>query len=263
MVVNARDAMPHGGHLTVAVDAVSTLPAVRRHEPIDGNFLTVSVTDTGTGIQADKIGRIFEPFFTTKDIGKGTGLGLSQVYGFAKQSGGDIDVTSEPGYGATFTLYLPSAVPEGLAPPDVSSDITDPTLPGCVLVVEDNQQVREAAVQLLEDLGYTTAWAADATSALKLIGDDPDRFDVVFSDVVMPGPMDGVDLLREVRRRVPALPVILATGYSDVLAQGGSETFEFLRKPYSIEALSQLIRKVQRRRLARHVTLDSYRSDPP
>jgi DNA-binding NtrC family response regulator len=117
-------------------------------------------------------------------------------------------------------------------------------------VVENDQQVREAAVQLLEDLGYITAWAVDATGALKLIEDDPDRFDVVFSDVVLPGPMDGIDLLREVRQRVPSLPVIMATGYSGVLTESGSETFELLRKPYSIEALSQLIRKVQRQRLA-------------
>ncbi len=252
MVVNARDAMPDGGRLIVGLRSVSELPAVRHHKAIEGAFAAMSVTDTGVGIASDKIGRIFEPFFTTKEVGKGTGLGLSQVFGFAKQSGGDIDVTSEPGYGATFTLYLPSVAPETPAVAKTSPEEAGGSPLGCVLVVEDNQQVREAAVQLLEDLGYTTAWAADGTSALKLIEDDPDRFDVVFSDVVMPGPMNGVDLLREIRGRVPALPVILATGYSDVLAQGGgSQSFELLLKPYSIEALSQLIRKVQRQRLAR------------
>jgi signal transduction histidine kinase/CheY-like chemotaxis protein len=250
LVVNARDAMPEGGRLTVALHAVSALPALRTHKSVESRFAAVSVIDTGEGIPSDKIGRIFEPFFTTKGVGKGTGLGLSQVFGFAKQSGGDVDVNSEPGYGATFTLYLPSVVPDASAPPDPSPESSDRTLPGCVLVVEDNQQVREAAVQLLQDLGYTTAWAADATSALKLVENDPDRFDVIFSDVVMPGPMDGMDLLRAVKQRVPGLPVILATGYSDALAQGGNEAFELLRKPYSIEALSQLIRKVQRRRLA-------------
>jgi signal transduction histidine kinase/CheY-like chemotaxis protein len=252
MVVNARDAMPDGGRLIVGLRSVSELPAVRHHKAIEGAFAAMSVTDTGVGIASDKIGRIFEPFFTTKEVGKGTGLGLSQVFGFAKQSGGDIDVTSEPGYGATFTLYLPSVAPETSAVAKTSPEEAGGSPLGCVLVVEDNQQVREAAVQLLEDLGYTTAWAADGTSALKLIEDDPDRFDVVFSDVVMPGPMNGVDLLREIRGRVPALPVILATGYSDVLAQGGgSQSFELLLKPYSIEALSQLIRKIQGQRLAR------------
>jgi signal transduction histidine kinase/CheY-like chemotaxis protein len=250
MVVNARDAMPEGGRITVALEAVSALPALRGEKSMQGAFAAVSVTDTGTGIAPDKIGRIFEPFFTTKEVGKGTGLGLSQVFGFSKQSGGDIDVTSEPGHGATFTLYLPSVSPETLALPDALLEACDPSPLGCVLVVENDQQVREAAVQLLEDLGYITAWAVDATGALKLIEDDPDRFDVVFSDVVLPGPMDGIDLLREVRQRVPSLPVIMATGYSGVLTESGSETFELLRKPYSIEALSQLIRKVQRQRLA-------------
>ena len=247
MVVNARDAMPEGGRLTVALDAVSAIPAVRRHKAIDGLFSAVSVTDSGAGIAPEKIGRIFEPFFTTKEVGKGTGLGLSQVFGFAKQSGGDIDVKSDVGCGATFTLYLPRAAPEEPFVLDSSPESGHGPFQSCVLVVEDNQQVRESAVQLLEDLGYTTAWAADAASALKLIDADPDRFDVVFSDVVMPGPMDGVGLLRELRCRLPALPVILATGYSDILAEGGDETFELLRKPYSIEALSHLIRKVRHR----------------
>jgi signal transduction histidine kinase len=127
MVVNARDAMPEGGRITVALEAVSALPALRGEKSMQGAFAAVSVTDTGTGIAPDKIGRIFEPFFTTKEVGKGTGLGLSQVFGFSKQSGGDIDVTSEPGHGATFTLYLPSVSPETLALPDALLEACDPS----------------------------------------------------------------------------------------------------------------------------------------
>ncbi len=219
--------------------------ATRRRK---GPFAAVSLTDTGSGIRAELLARIFEPFFTTKEVGKGTGLGLSQVFGFAKQSGGDVDVASEVGEGTTFTLYLPE-VDRGCGRGD-GEDPEDAGIGGrgtaCVLVVEDNIEVGRFATQILEDLGYETALGMNAEEALEKLGQDGDGFDVVFSDVVMPG-MGGVALAEELRRRLPDLPVVLASGYSHVLAQDGTHGFELLNKPYSIEQLSRILRRVVRR----------------
>lgn len=249
MAVNARDAMDGQGHLTITVKEDTEIPAIRSHPGRTGAFVTVAVTDTGTGIAPDRIGRIFEPFYTTKEVGKGTGLGLSQVYGFAKQSGGEVIVESTLGQGTTFTLYLRRVETGPAATQDAvthGSEDRSPTF-GRILVVEDNSQVGEFAVQLLVDVGYTTTLALEAQSALALIETDPTAFDVVFSDVIMPGTLTGVDLAVEIRRRWPELPVVLTTGYSNVLAEGGGEGFDVLRKPYSVETLSNLIRDVLRR----------------
>jgi PAS domain S-box-containing protein len=197
MAVNARDAMDGQGTLTVRLDCGGTLPPIRRHAGSARPFAAVSLSDTGSGIAPEVLPRIFEPFFTIEEVGKGTGLGLSQVFGFAKQSGGDVDVSSTPGRGATFTLYLPEVAAEaaGEAGP-VAIAFTSPTGTGQrVLVVEDNVDVGTFATQILEDLGYRTTWAANAEEALDRIGPDGADFDVVFSDVVMPG-MGGVELAR-------------------------------------------------------------------
>jgi PAS domain S-box-containing protein len=251
MAVNARDAMDGQGTLTLRLACGVRKPAIRGHAAAAGPFAAVSLTDTGAGIPPEVVGRIFEPFFTTKEVGKGTGLGLSQVFGFAKQSGGDVDVESAPGRGATLTLYLPTVEPgedQSAQAPEV--EIATGGTGQRVLVVEDNVEVGRFATQILQDLGYVTTWAANAEEALAHLGPDGAGFDAVFSDVVMPG-MNGVELGREIRRRRPSLPVILASGYSHVLAQEDDHGFELLHKPYSAEQLSRILQRVTRR-LAPH-----------
>ncbi|NEU14673.1 PAS domain-containing protein [Methylobacterium sp. BTF04] len=244
MVVNARDAMGGQGRLLIAMHEVEGIPALRGHDAMAGTFVSVSITDTGAGIAEDAMERIFEPFFTTKGVGHGTGLGLSQVFGFVKQSGGDVAVESEVGHGTTFTLYLPRVDdPGGSASVEIE---TAPLVDGHgtrVLVVEDNVDVGTFATQSLAELGYKTVWAANADEALAELANDANRFDVVFSDVVMPG-MDGIDLGHEIRRRYHDLPIVLTSGYSHVLAKNGTYGFELLHKPYSVEDLSRILRKV-------------------
>ena len=239
MVVNARDAMNGEGRLTIRASCGVAVDGAAG----GGRFVAVTVADTGQGISPDRLERIFEPFYTTKGVGKGTGLGLSQVYGFAKQSGGEVRVTSEVGHGTAFTLYLPQV--EGIATilGDSDAGVGQGIAHGRILLVEDNDQVGEMAAQLLDGLGYTVVRAGDAASALALIERDDDDFDLVFSDVVMPGEMSGVDLARLLRQRQPDLPVVLTTGFSEALADGTVEGVEVLRKPYSVEALSRLLRR--------------------
>jgi len=252
MAVNARDAMDGEGRLTLRLACKASLPPIRGHAGAAGPFAAVSLTDTGSGIPADLLGRIFEPFFTTKEVGKGTGLGLSQVFGFAKQSGGDVDVVSEIGVGTTFTLYLPEVEPETnvVAARRDEASVEPGGVGQRVLVVEDNVGVGRFATQILEDLGYSTAWAANAEEALDKLGSDGAGFDAVFSDVVMPG-MGGVELARLLQRRLPDLPVVLTSGYSHALAQEGSHDFELLQKPYSAEQVSRVLRGVLGRRQRR------------
>ena len=255
MALNSRDAMEGEGTLTVRVAEVAEMPAIRGHAGGPGAFVAVSLSDTGSGIPADKLSQVFEPFFTTKEVGKGTGLGLSQVYGFAKQSGGDVAVESEVGCGTTFTLYLPQAergAGAAVAEEDASAEEGGPGGPveggrgRRVLVVEDNVEVGRSSTQVLQDLGYETTWAANADEALARLGKGL-LVDAVFSDVVMPG-MSGVELGREIRRRHPGLPVVLTSGYSHVLAEEGTHGFELLHKPYAAEELSRVLRRVTRSR---------------
>ena len=245
MAVNARDAMDGEGTLTLRLGCGAALPAIRGHAGSREAFAAVSLTDTGSGIPPDRIGRIFEPFFTTKEVGKGTGLGLSQVFGFAKQSGGDVDVASAVGEGTTFTLYLPEVEPEEGQVHDLvqDGDLAPLGTGQRILVVEDNIGVGQFATQILEDLGYRPTWAANAEEALDRLGADGNGFDMVFSDVVMPG-MGGVDLAKALQRRLPHLPVVLASGYSHVLAQEGTHGFELLHKPYSAEQLGRILHQV-------------------
>ena len=252
MAVNARDAMEGEGTLTLRLDCGMPLPSIRGHAGAPGPFAAVSLSDTGAGISPDVLTRIFEPFFTTKEVGKGTGLGLSQVFGFAKQSGGDVAVASEPGRGTTFTLYLPEAEMDFVGAEDGSEAAgLEPGGAGQrVLVVEDNIEVGRFATQILQDLGYAMTWAANAEEALDRIGSDGGGFDVVFSDVVMPG-MGGIELAKLLRLRLPDLPVVLASGYSHVLAEEGAHGFELLQKPYSADQVSAILRQVVRRRPGR------------
>ncbi len=236
MVINARDAMPRGGEIVIRSTTTERVPAVRGHMPASGRFVAVTIADTGTGMAADTLAQIFEPFFTTKSIDRGTGLGLSQVYGFAKQSGGEIDVASELGAGTAFTLYLPHSV---RAPRAVS--LLDPIefseLPGRrILIVEDNEGVGTFAAGLLKELGQEVTWVGDGQAALDLLLRGSEAFDLVFTDVVMPG-ISGVELARQIRARWPTLEIVLTSGYSHILADEGSYRFPLLKKPYSIDGL--------------------------
>ena len=244
LAINARDAMDGEGRLKIAVRKVGAIPALRAQPARGGDFIAVSVTDTGTGITAANLDAIFEPFFTTKDVGKGTGLGLSQAFGFAKQSGGEIAVASLPGHGATFTIYLPqAAAPASEA--EIAGIKSEPAATGRgyrVLVVEDNDDVGAFSTELLEDLGYAVRRASDARAALTLLAEDEFAVDLVFSDVIMPG-MNGLELAGVLRERFPGLPVVLTSGYSNVLAENAHHGFDLIQKPYSVEALSRILRK--------------------
>jgi two-component system NtrC family sensor kinase len=267
MAVNARDAMEGHGRLTIAVGMAASLPnaAPPLQNPTDQNsygqnpygYVAVSVADTGSGIPRDQFERIFEPFFTTKQAGHGTGLGLSQVFGFARQSGGEVAVTSEVGKGSIFTLYLPRSAGSGESRPPTAEEAR--ALDGrgmSVLVVEDNPEVGQFANDALADLGYATRLVSSATHALEELAIDADRFDVVFTDVVMPG-MTGLELAQEIRRCYPDLPVVLTSGYSHVLSEHGSHGFELLQKPYSVEQLSRVLHRVGRRKLKQASTAAS------
>ncbi|MBB2960943.1 ATP-binding protein [Methylobacterium sp. R2-1] len=241
MAVNARDAMEGAGQVTIRVEAVEQMPPVRTHPAVRGPFVAVSISDTGSGIPKDSLERIFEPFFTTKGVGQGTGLGLSQVFGFAKQSHGEVVVASEVGHGTTFTLYLPRVGGEVQMPDRGEAEPPSSGSGTCVLVVEDNVEVGTFATQTLAELGFATAWAANAQEALAELTTGAGRFDVVFTDVMMPG-MNGVDLAREIQRLYPDLPVVLTSGYSHVLAEKGTDGFDLLDKPYSVDQLARTLR---------------------
>ena len=266
MAVNARDAMAGVGQLVVAVRPVARVPAVRSHRAVDVPSVAVSIADTGAGIPPHRIDRIFEPFFTTKEVGQGTGLGLSQVFGFAKQSGGEVEVDSVEGEGTTFTLYLPRATsplaadePEDLGPTEDGQGIS-------VLVIEDNRDVGTFVTQTLNELGYRTHLVASARAALDDLAAMPGAHEIVFTDVVMPG-MNGVELANEIRRLYPDLPVILTSGYSDVLAKDGGHGFALLQKPYSVEALSRASAasggETPAERAVEHAFVDYARWPPP
>jgi len=235
LVINARDAMPDGGAVTIQARNV-----VLNEPPLAGDFVAIDVTDTGLGIPSDVLDKIFEPFFTTKPIGKGTGLGLSQVHGFAHQAGGTVKVASELGKGTTFTILLPRGMD---APVRDAAEAMSFRGSGTVLLVEDNPDVALVSTGLLEQLGYEVRRVADAEAALREI--ENDAVDFVFSDIVMPGKMDGLSLAHHLRQIRPGLPILLATGYSDVAA-GVRGDFPILRKPYEIHELSEAIAKLPR-----------------
>ncbi|MEG3085727.1 ATP-binding protein [Sphingomonas sp. PB2P12] len=239
MAVNARDAMGQRGRLTITVNPCDKIPAVRGHEERHGDFVCVSIADTGTGIPPEDLDRIFEPFFTSKDIGSGTGLGLSQVFGFAKQAGGEVMAATKPGEGATFTLFLPR---ERHTPTIQRSEITTSAHHADsfrILVVEDNPEVGAFASSALRDLGHDVVLARHAEEALAYLEHGRNAIDFVFSDVMMPG-MSGIDLAHEIRRRLPTMRVILTSGYSEILSKKGVGDFKLLRKPYSVSSLNSI-----------------------
>ena len=251
LVVNARDAMPDGGRLTIETSNVT----VRSGFPDDvdpGEYVVLSVSDTGSGIAPDVLPRVFEPFFTTKETGKGSGLGLSMVYGFVSQSGGHVRIYSEIGSGSTVRLYLPRSGNDAVAPAKLA-DARDANAlatarPGeTILLVEDNEEVRRFGVSALERLGYRVLPAADGPAALRLIDRVPaEQIHLLFTDVVLPGGISGRALADAVTARRPDLPVLFTTGYAHHAASDHgalAATAHVLGKPYTLENLASTIRR--------------------
>jgi PAS domain S-box-containing protein len=246
LVVNARDAMPEGGMLTIATrNRILEEDEARGLGMPPGRYVGIEVQDTGTGMMPDVASRVFEPFFTTKEVGKGTGLGLSQVYGFITQSGGHIDVESVPGLGTTITMLLPAQESgEETSEDDFLDEITivrDSA--GTVLIVEDEPAVLEVATEIFESLGYDVLTATDAIAALDVLGQE-DSIDVLFSDVIMPNGMNGVELSRKAREMRPKIKVLLASGYpmSTLPSEGFDGGISFISKPYRWTELSDKLR---------------------
>jgi PAS domain S-box-containing protein len=240
LTVNARDAMPNGGRLAISAANV-TLARDDTQEGLVGDFVALSVADTGSGIPEDVLGRVFEPFFSTKGADKGTGLGLSQVYGFAQRSGGTAVIKSRLERGTTVTIYLPRSYTPVEMPPEEDAAHYPAPAGTTVLVVEDNHDVRAVTVSLLEQLGYRAVAVEHAAAALDALAASQE-IDVIFSDVVLPGDIDGLLLARTIRARYPDLPIVLTTGYAKVF--DSEPEFPVLRKPFQISALGRVIREV-------------------
>ncbi len=247
--LNARDAMASGGRLTVEITnaVLDEAYASEARDVTPGQYVMLAVTDTGEGMSEEVRVRVFEPFFTTKTEGRGTGLGLSMVYGFVKQSNGHIQIYSEPGHGTTVKIYLPrsrqlEAAPAPQPPPETALDHGR-----TILVVEDEDAVREAAIAMLDELGYRCLEAADAQSALAIV-ESGAKVDLVFTDVVMPGPLRTREFAQALKTLRPELPVLFTSGYTDnaIIHQGRlDEGVHLISKPYAradlARRLSQLL----------------------
>jgi PAS domain S-box-containing protein len=245
LAVNARDAMPSGGVLTIETERVRFDEAPRAASEVPpGDYIRVSVSDTGTGMAPDVLARAIEPFFTTKDVGSGTGLGLSMVYGFMKQIGGHARIYSEVGRGTRVSLLFPSLSQQGAAPA-TSEDASEPLGNGeLVLVVEDDPDVRVVTVSRLESLGYTVRIAVDGPGALDIVRATP-AIRLALIDVVMPGGMDGHAVVDEIEKIAPGVRLVLTSGFSPRMAASGSSSRRpFLPKPASRAQLAQIIRRV-------------------
>jgi signal transduction histidine kinase/ActR/RegA family two-component response regulator len=247
LAINARDAMPGGGRLTIATQNVETVPPRLASELAPGQYVALSVSDTGTGMSPSILARAFEPFFTTKEQGKGTGLGLAQLYGFAKQSGGTARIDSKEGEGTTVTIYLPRTRQE-CAALELAEAQQAPAERARILVVDDDDDVRMVAAAMIEEIGYEVVATESGAAALRAM--EADRFSLLVTDVAMPG-MSGVELARQARRIAPEMPVIFASGYADVQTFGAELAHEpLLKKPYRISEVAARIGAVlsERRR---------------
>ncbi|MCB8820261.1 hybrid sensor histidine kinase/response regulator [Microvirga rosea] len=249
LVINARDAMPEGGILLIRSSNV----VVREGDPYatqlkPGEYVRVTVSDTGTGMSPEAVSRAFEPFFTTKEVGKGTGLGLSQVYGFVMQSGGHIEIDSTPGQGTSVIMLLPAQEgdEQSTTPESDHQDIRQTA--GTVLIVEDEPEVLEIAKEIFDTLGYEVLTATDATMALGILHEGT-PIDVLFSDVVMPRGMNGLELAKETLRLRPSIKILLASGYpvSTLPTQGFPEGTAFISKPYRWTELADKLRFLRSR----------------
>ncbi|MBL8620545.1 MAG: PAS domain S-box protein [Myxococcales bacterium] len=243
LVVNARDAMPGGGHVTITTAELDLDTAAAHAVDLPpGRYLELAVADTGCGIDQATQQRIFEPFFTTKGVGKGTGLGLSMVYGIVRQSGGAVTVESEPGHGATFRVFLPARDPRAPAPPHRTAPVRLDRGDETVLVVEDEAALRSVVQRVLATAGYEVLVAANATEALLLADRHGARVRLILTDVVMPA-MSGPELVERLRPRCPAAAVIFMSGYTDdALARFGVLAADFLRKPFDLRVLTARVR---------------------
>ncbi|MBA1275339.1 response regulator [Stutzerimonas azotifigens] len=241
LAVNARDAMPEGGSIVLqACNAPDEQVLGRR-----GDFVRLAVTDTGTGIPAEVRSRVFDPFFTTKEIGKGSGLGLAQVHGFARQSGGTVWIESEYGRGTSVILLLPRAehAPDQIDEVEPANDRALDASAGSVLLVDDDVEVAALVGEMLEHLGYRVTHATSATAALGTLTNEC-KVDIVFSDIMMPGGMNGVELAKEIRARELGVPVLLTSGYAEVAQQSAAaEGVQILAKPYRLEELATALRE--------------------
>jgi PAS domain S-box-containing protein len=247
LAVNARDAMPKGGTLTITTELITLeedYPPVKTGELKSGRYARVSVSDTGHGMSKETLGRVFEPFFTTKPRGKGTGLGLAMVYGFAKQSGGIVRIYSEPGYGTTVSLYLPLAEDIPYPVPTAMQSVSPVKLNGTVLVVDDEVDLLEIAKTYLEEMGYITYQAEDAASALAVVEQHGD-IDLIVTDIIMPGGMNGVELAQKIRQSLQQVKVIYCSGFpANALAERSMSLVDgpLLHKPYQRAEFDAFVR---------------------
>ncbi len=242
LAINARDAMPEGGPLVIALHKL-TLVQDNPFGLAPGPYLCVDVEDSGCGMSPDVLAHVFEPFFTTKPVGEGTGLGLAQVYGFVRQSGGTVSLQSEVGKGTRVSLLLPRREHDAAAALEDQQVSVRAGRPARVLVVDDDAEVREAMVAMLDELGYQVDEAPSADDALARLADRRQpAIDILLSDVVMPGRLDGVGLAEEVQRLYPTIPVVLATGYTTRLA--AASAFRVLAKPFSHQALAEALSEI-------------------
>lgn len=241
LVINARDAMPSGGQLKISAHVVSDAALIEGKPGLKGPHVALSVQDTGAGIDRGVLAHVFEPFFTTKGQHENSGLGLSQVQGFVQQSGGDVAVESVVGKGTLFTLYLPAAMPPSAIPERPAPGfLTQVPARRKVLLVEDNRLVGEVVAALLAELGQDLTWAVDAEKALHELESRTGGFELAILDVVLPG-MNGMDLACQIRDRWPDIRIVLASGYSEAMAGPRAQGFPVMQKPYSVEALTQIL----------------------
>ncbi|SUE44373.1 PAS domain S-box protein [Roseomonas gilardii] len=252
LAVNARDAMPGGGRLAIETENLTLTESItlRGEEMGPGQYVVVSVTDTGTGMDQEMIGRVFEPFFTTKPVGQGTGLGLSMTYGFVRQSGGHVRIYSEPGLGTTVRIYLPRLLSTGeaAAPPEAEPVPAARARQESILVVEDDADVRSYSVEVLSELGYQVIEAEDGPGTLRLLEDSPSLVpDLLFSDVVLPNGMNGAELAARARLLRPGMKVLFTSGYArDALTHHGrlDAGVEVIGKPFTFAELAARVRGV-------------------
>jgi two-component system, NtrC family, sensor kinase len=245
LAINARDAMPGGGKLTIetANEHLDEHYTSLYPEVVPGDYVMLAMSDTGVGMPPDVVERAMEPFFTTKEMGKGTGLGLSMIYGFAKQSHGHLNIYSEVGVGTTVRLYLPRSTEEcAAAEPAPEPEAAAPAGGEAILLVDDNEPLRRVTLRRLVDLGYRVEEAQDGPSALALL-DAGRHFDLLFSDIGLPGGMNGHMLADQARLRCPELGVLLTTGYGNEGDRGPSDIYPLIRKPYRGNELAAKLRE--------------------